>query len=366
MDPALPTSDYVDPARHALENEHVLRRTWIPVARESDLARAGDYRTFELAGDSIAVVRDEKGTARALHNVCLHRAAVLLRAEAGRIEGRIRCPYHGFTYGLDGALVSVPAPESFQGLEGRRLAPARCESWGGWIWVALDGEGPLAEFLGSLPAELACWELERVERKDRRVSVEPFNWKVGVEAFLESLHVPSIHSGTVHPVADFRRAALDDLGEHSRMSIPFRAPNAYLDDGPFGAAALASGVRPFPRLGRAQLSANLSYLVFPATVLSFLPNHFALFQCVPLAPESTRFTFELYAAPASSDVSARYYDSMKPGYERLVAEDLENLAWIQRGARDRSSGPLALSAHERRIVSFRRALDRRIDAARRG
>ena len=104
---------------------------------------------------------------------------------------------------------------------------------------------------------------------------------------------------------------------------------------------------------RAQREANLSYLVFPSTVLNLLPNHFTVFRLVPLAVGRTLFVHELYGAPAGNPAAEAYYRSLEPGYEQLLEEDLENLPWIQRGVGDSSLGELRLSRYERRIRHFR-------------
>lgn len=352
-------SDYADSVAFVIERERIFRRAWTPVAREADLSRPGAFVTTEIAGEPLIVVADERGDVRALSNVCRHRGAVIAREERGSVR-ELRCPFHGFTYGLDGRVAAVPARESFDGHASNFALPSfTLERWGGWWWARLSPSGPkLREFLGThLLDELDEWDFEHVELKQRWSAEGDFDWKIGVEAFLEPLHVASIHTRTVHPLVDFHAASLADFGQHSRQAIAFRAANTFAADGPLGSAAARAGVHAFPRLNRAQLTANFAYLIFPATILNLLPNHFTLFRIEPLAPARARLTCELFGAPASTPSAAEFFAALEPAYAQLFDEDLDNLAEVQRGARTRTLERLTLSDYEQRIESFRAAID---------
>jgi phenylpropionate dioxygenase-like ring-hydroxylating dioxygenase large terminal subunit len=271
----------------------------------------------------------------------------------------LRCPYHGFTYALDGRWVSAPHVAAAD-MDGVRLAPAASASWNGWLFTALDRATDLESgFIGEeLTDELAHWNLADFEVKDRRTVEVDFNWKVGVEAFLEPLHVPAIHSHTVHPLVEIRASSMQSFGPHSRMALAFRLPKAFEPEGPQGRATLESGVVCPPRLNRVQRTSNLSYFLFPCTVLNFLPTHFTLYHMRPLSVARTRVTYELYGSPATSDAQRTYYDSLRAGYDAILDEDLENLPWIQRGLGGGSVEQLSLTVHERRIRHFHASLAR--------
>ena len=189
--------------------------------------RTGDAGETGLFGG--ARVSKDEARVEAFVNVCPHRGAVIVRSARGNALS-LRCPYHGNTYDLHGRLVNAVDHERPAELA---LRPIRSATWGGWCWLNTDRDaGPIEEFLGfALQDELEHWDFEHVEVKDRRECVGDFNWKSGVEAFLESLHVAHIHSRTVHPVVDSQVASFADLGDHSRMAIPFRTPLAFADDG---------------------------------------------------------------------------------------------------------------------------------------
>lgn len=358
-------ADYTDPERLRAESNRIFRRAWIPAVPAQALAGAGALATLDLAGEPVALVRDELGVVRALRNVCVHRGAQIVR-EPRSTARSLRCPYHGFEYGLDGALAHCPAPHSFpralrsDGAERARLLEFECAAFAGWWWVRLERAGAALEL--SLGEELAG-ELENYPLSELAVLAErefeaAFDWKVGVEAFLEPLHVPAIHTRSAHPLVDYRGMAVRELGDHSRMALPFRVPRAYESDGPLGELAQRAGVRLFPRLNSVQRQAHLVYFVFPCLILMLFPNHLLALRFLPLRVGRCSVRWELRALPATGASAQEWLDSLVPGYERLIEEDLENLPWIQRGLASPSLGPLQLSEYERRIVFFRRALQR--------
>ena len=357
-------SAYTDPARLERERARVIARSWIPLVRTSELREVGECRTLDLAGEPLVALRDDQEALRVLRNVCLHRGAQIVRKSPSRVR-LLRCPYHGFEYGLDGALRACPAPESFaaQSRPGAAaLGVVRSEEYGGWLWGCLDDRAPdLATTLGpELVDELQHYPLADLELLAVRELEGNFDWKVGIDAFLEPLHVPAIHSRSAHPLVDYRGLAVRPLGEHSRMALPFRVPSAYAPDGILGAAAHAAGVVNFPRLNRVQREAHLVYHVFPAQVLMLFPNHLLALRFLPLGVGRCSVRWELCVAPAEGAAARAWCESLVPGYERLVAEDMENLPWIQRGLESPSLGPLAFSGYEARIAHFHRALVRRL------
>lgn len=362
--PAPRGADYTDPARSERERARVVACSWVPLARTSELREVGECRTLDLAGEPLVALRDDGGALRVLRNVCLHRGAQIVRQAATRVRS-LRCPYHGFDYGLDGALRACPVPESFapQSRPGAAaLRVVRSDVYGGWLWGCLDERAAdLATTLGTeLLDELQHYPLADLELLAVRELEGGFDWKVGVDAFLEPLHVPSIHSRSAHPLVDFRGMAVRWLGEHSRMALPFRVPDAYAPDGVLGTAAHVAGVVNFPRLNRVQREAHLVYHVFPSLVLMLFPNHMLSLRFLPLGVGRCSVRWELSALPTAGAAAREWCESLVPGYERLVAEDMENLPWIQRGLGSPSLGPLALSGYEARIAHFHGALARRL------
>jgi phenylpropionate dioxygenase-like ring-hydroxylating dioxygenase large terminal subunit len=349
-------SDYTDPAIFDDELAAVFGAAWLPIGRAEELALPGRFLAATIGRDPILVTRAEDGALHAFHNVCQHRGAQIVRTDRGQAS-ELRCPYHGFVYELDGRLRSAPQPASFGAaldVKSCRLPQVHVEVFAGWVWINLSQRtAPLRDFLGAdLLDEWSHWPFADVELKDRRIVDGAFNWKIGVEAFLEPLHVPAIHARTVHPLVDIRAQSMQALGPHSRMSIAFRARNAFELTGPMGRDAHEHGVVNFAALNEVQRTTNLSYLVFPATVLNLLPNHFTLYQLQPVDAGHSRMLYELYALPAADARQREYYDSLEAGYATIFDEDLDNLAWIQKGVGDSTFAGPRLSYHERRIAQF--------------
>jgi phenylpropionate dioxygenase-like ring-hydroxylating dioxygenase large terminal subunit len=194
----LPIDAYTSPELHRLEIEKVWRRAWQVACREEDLPRVGDHVVYDIGDDSLVVVRSAPDRIRAFHNACLHRGTRLCDGDGH--AGALRCPYHGFTWRLDGTLAHVPARWDFPRLREAafRLPEAQVGAWGGFVFVNLDPAAPpLASWLEDLPRHFERWSLERrakVAHVGKRIAC---NWKVAVEAFIEVFHIASVHPESV-------------------------------------------------------------------------------------------------------------------------------------------------------------------------
>ncbi|WP_428032101.1 aromatic ring-hydroxylating oxygenase subunit alpha [Ancylobacter sp.] len=195
---AMPPGVYTSADFLARELESIFAREWICVGRARSLAQPGDYLTYELAGQPVMVVRDREGGLRAFSNVCLHRMSTLLEGTGNRRS--IVCPYHAWTYGLDGRLRGAPFMAETTGFckDDYALPAIRCEEWLGCIYVTLDNERPgVAESLGALEAMIAPYQMENYVECFRETHVWDTNWKVLAENFMESYHLPVCHAATV-------------------------------------------------------------------------------------------------------------------------------------------------------------------------
>ena len=191
---------YGDDEVVGLEIDRLFRPAWLLVTHESVLARPGAYATIEAMGERIAVVRGADGALRAFHNVCRHRAGRLLAGDAGCVPGKaIVCPYHGWTYRLDGRLAAVPDEAGFPGLEKARLglAEVAVAVWQGLVFVRLRGGGPaLAEVMAPVDAEAAHYRIaDMAVYEPPWQEVVEVNWKTLVDNDAEGYHVPTGHPG---------------------------------------------------------------------------------------------------------------------------------------------------------------------------
>ena len=192
----LPARYYCDPAVFELEGERIHRALWNAACPVEELAEPGDYRLVEIAGDSVIVVRDQEGVVRAHHNVCRHRGTRLLEAEEGCLAGSIQCPYHAWTYGLDGQLRRAPHMDEVEGfsVSDFRLAEAACEEWGGIVFVRVAEDGPdLTEQMGPAGARMGIWGLADLRSAHTESYDVKANWKLIIQNFAECLHCPVIH-----------------------------------------------------------------------------------------------------------------------------------------------------------------------------
>jgi phenylpropionate dioxygenase-like ring-hydroxylating dioxygenase large terminal subunit len=196
---SLPAWIYRDPEFLAAEQERVFRPSWQIVCHLSDIPEAGRYHTLDFLGETLLVVRGADLQARAFYNVCRHRAARLLDGESGQCGGRIVCPYHAWTYGLDGALLGMPERTAFGELDARThgLVSIDLEVYRGFVFVRLDNGGPsVAEMMAPYDAELAPYRLEdlvplgRVTLRERAV-----NWKNVGDNYSDALHIRVAHPG---------------------------------------------------------------------------------------------------------------------------------------------------------------------------
>jgi phenylpropionate dioxygenase-like ring-hydroxylating dioxygenase large terminal subunit len=195
---AMPPSVYTSPAFLRRELEDVFAREWVSVGRADSLKKPGDYLTYDLAGQPIFVIRDGQGNLRAHANVCLHRMSTLLEGHGNKQA--LVCPYHAWTYNLDGTLRSAPAMGLNEGFckEDYRLMPVRCEEWLGWIMVTLNKDAPpVATQLAEVQGLIDDYGMEHYTETFRETHIWDTNWKILAENFMESYHLPVCHAGTI-------------------------------------------------------------------------------------------------------------------------------------------------------------------------
>jgi phenylpropionate dioxygenase-like ring-hydroxylating dioxygenase large terminal subunit len=200
---ALPAWVYNHPALTRLEQQRLLMPSWQIVCHVNSIPKAGDYETFDLGPESVMVLRDRDGSIRAFHNVCRHRGARLLDG-SGNCPSTITCPYHGWTYRHDGGLIGMPVRESFPGLDRAEhgLRAVRTDVAFGFIFVCLAPDGefgpppPVAQTWGKLGEELAPYRCEEMVPLGPITSdVWNVDWKIAMDNYLESYHVPIGHPG---------------------------------------------------------------------------------------------------------------------------------------------------------------------------
>jgi glycine betaine catabolism A len=285
----LPGHYYTDPAQFAREQERVFERMWFCAARADDVAAPGRFRTVHIGRESVLVTRDRDGTVRAFLNVCRHRGAVLCTEEAGEVRRNFRCPYHAWTYALDGRLTAAPNMREMPDIDrvGYGLFPVATREWLGYVWVCLAADPPpferdvigaCTERLGDEDA-IARYGLDDLRLGHRHRYDVRANWKLVVENFMECYHCASIHPELVAVLPEFAGgyAAQSSVG-HGAAFAPGVA-GFTVDGGP--------GLPRLPGLAESQDRRYFAITVRPQVFVNLVPDHVILHRMSPLAVDRT-------------------------------------------------------------------------------
>jgi phenylpropionate dioxygenase-like ring-hydroxylating dioxygenase large terminal subunit len=228
MPRALPAWVYNHPALTRLEQQRILMPSWQIVCHVNSIPQAGDYETFDLGPESVVVLRDRDGSIRAFHNVCRHRGARLLDG-AGNCPATITCPYHGWTYRHDGGLIGMPVRESFPGLDRAEhgLRTVRTDIAFGFVFVCLAPDSefgappPVSRTWGKLGEELAPYRCEEMVPLGPITSdVWNVDWKIAMDNYLESYHVPIGHHAVHTRMSSSRTTCPSDIRVCTACLLP--------------------------------------------------------------------------------------------------------------------------------------------------
>ena len=306
LEATLPTAWYRSEAVFSLEREHIFFSDWFCVARDEQLPNSGDFCVAAVAGQSILLVRNRAGKVRGFYNVCRHRGARLCAPPATAADqrallrggvmpgGTIVCPYHGWTYSLDGQLIKAPYLDATGAFDPStvRLHAVACESWGGFLFVNLGaGDMPtLSASLGGVPERLVRYPLAALRIASTLVYEVAANWKIICENYNECYHCGPVHPELCRLVPAFRENGGANLDW--QRGVPHRT----------GADTFSmSGIsvrRSFPDLNEDEQQRHKGELVYPNLLLSVAREHVAAFLLEPLGAMRTRischFLFEPY------------------------------------------------------------------------
>ena len=325
----IPASWYTDPRLLEAERQTVFARSWLVTARAEQVRRPGQFATCELpSGEPVVVVRGDDGRVRGFFNVCRHHAAAVVTAPEGQAQV-LRCPYHGWTYGLDGSLKGTP---DFTGVcnfdrHANGLAPMRAQAWEGWVLTQLEPEAPsLDDFLGAdLVARVAARALTRYTWVERRRYVLDCNWKVFVDNYLDGgYHVPHLHRG-LDSVLNYREYAIETGSRYCLQSSPMVSE---------GADAVTGAVR----------QGDLAWYlwIYPNFMLNVYGDAMDTNLVTPLGVDRTEVLFDFYFTDTSEAATPRNRASIEVS-DRIQREDEDVCISVQRGLRSRAYGAGRLS-----------------------
>jgi phenylpropionate dioxygenase-like ring-hydroxylating dioxygenase large terminal subunit len=360
---AMPAWVYQHPGMMRLELERLLRPSWQVACHVNSIPKAGDYVTLRIGGDSIIVVRDRDGQVRAFHNACRHRGTLLLDGD-GNCGGAITCPYHGWTYRHDGSLSGVAVRESYPGLDRSKLGlkPVRTDTAMGLVFVCLAGDPPppsrlLAPFL----EELAPYRFEEmVPLGPITTEIWECDWKLAMDNYLESYHVPIGHPGLARMFTpDFE----DQVGDN----ILARG-NSWLRDTP----STKWSERMYQRMV-GEVATHLPadyrrcwrfYSMLPNLGIDVMPEQFDFFQLLPLSPGRTLVRGAYYGLPDDRREMRVLRGLGNRINEQVNAEDKWLCERVQRGLASSTYEPGPLSTIESWMYEFHEVLRERIPETR--
>jgi glycine betaine catabolism A len=349
----LPARYYTDPDQFQQEIERWYFGSWICAGRADPIPAAGDYFLRDVSGESVILVRDESNRIRCFYNVCRHRGTRICTAVEGRFNSRIQCPYHAWTYGLNGCLLAAPQmDEAFRAAD-YPLHEVAADLWDGHIFLNFSKDpGRLADQLGVLPAKFAPWRMQDL-RLGRRISYEiRANWKLILLNYNECLHCPLIHP-TLNKLTDYLGAdneppsstyvggAMGFRGEAETMSLDGVRRRDYL-----------------PGLGEQERRAVHYYTIYPNLLLSLHPDYMMIHTVWPQAIDRTMVICEWYFHPIELAKSEPQIDDAVEFWNRTNREDWEIIELSQAGIRSRAYAPGPYSKRETLLHAIDTALSR--------
>lgn len=346
----LPAAAYTDAAIAAWEREHLFEGGWTCIGRAADVAQPGDQRAVQVGRTGVLVARDRAGQVHVLANTCRHRGHELLACGDSTRRGVVQCPYHAWTYELDGTLRLAPRFDGVANFEPAALGllPLRHAEWGGWLFVNVSGDAPeLADHLGGLAGILAPYGLEGLVPAATHRYELAADWKLVHENYQECYHCPLIHP------------------ELCQVTVATSGQNFAPDDGAWiggtltlvdGAETMSfdgrSGGRPLPGLTDEQRRTVLYLGLFPNLVVSAHPDFVMTHRLEPLGPGRVLvecqwlFTPEVVAAPGFDPSYAVDF------WDLVNRQDWAAIESVQRAMASPAFVPGLLARHEDAVHQF--------------
>lgn len=333
-----PVANYRSEARFAAEVTRVLRRIPVPFCPSGAIPNPGDYLAREAAGIPLVAVRGTDGRARVFRNACRHRGTQV--ASGAGCAKTFVCPYHAWTYELDGRLRHIPHEEGFPGIDKREhgLVPVRAEERHGLVFASEDpplagaaAPDPLPELIGPGQRVFATAQAEL-----------EVNWKILLEGFIEGYHIRFTHPETFYPYGFDNLNLIDFYGRSSRVTYPFRRIDKL------------KNVPPAQR--RVEGLLTFAYHVFPNVMVIGLSRHTTVVVLEPLAVNRTRScTWSIANGTTDEDLEEARRDADFVGNTGL-AEDRAVALSIQRGLASGANEHFTFGHYESAIVHFHRTL----------
>lgn len=413
----IPYERYTDPGFFQLEMDRMWSRTWQWACREEHVANPGDYYVYDIGPWSLIITRTDAGEIKAYYNACLHRGTKLKPSFTEGWSPKLACPFHGWTWNLEGQLSELPCAWDFPHVDQATfsLPEARVGTWGGFVFVNLDDDAiPLEEYLAPLPDHAAHAGME-----DRYVALHvqkelPCNWKVASEAFLESYHTPVTHyqlqkgtgdintqydtftphvnrlfslAGVASPTAGpgvSQQEIIDTmvLGDRSTLSDALMVPadgSARTVMADYFKAVIKAGGKDLDDRSTSEIIDTVGYFVFPNGHFFLAPSFPIVYRFRPLGMDPTKALFDLLLlAPLPPGGRPAPYEAVRIGIEdsyttvpgvdpalgEIYDQDTGNMGWMQEGmAASKKRTATFANYQESRIRHIHQTLDTYLDIA---
>lgn len=330
MSLGLPGYYYEQDEVFAHEMRTVWRSTWQCVGRESELPNPGDYLTCLIGNQPVFVIRNASGELQAMHNVCRHRGARLLEGMGNCSV--VRCPYHAWTYDLDGFLQGVPQSHLFPDLDKStvRLLSAQVDTWGGFIFVKCESQGEsLMSYLAGFPEYFKQYNQpwEELRRVASWSYTESINWKFIVENYVEDYHFSTVHPESLRSY-DFQRISTTTTGRHCQIAVPYTAEKL---------AKMYSTMTWEPQ--------KLSYqgYIFPNLMVNTDLDHVSVFRLLPLSPVRSCIEVLIYQTRAQMEAFPIDPDVFQGKFHRVMEEDFAVCRLLQANVQSLAYGVMQLA-----------------------
>lgn len=276
----MPRQYFVSPEIFAEEQRKIFAKHWLLVGHQSQIAKAGDYFLAKIDNESLIIVRDQRDTIRGFYNVCRHRGTRLCQEQSGHASA-IQCPYHAWTYGLDGRLVGAPHMDEVGGFDKANysLRPINLGIWEGFIFVNLVGDPmPLEKWFAPLAGKFSEWNMS-ILRPAKRIEYDVrANWKLMFENYSECYHCPGVHP-------QLQKVSPYDSAENELTTGPFLG--GYMKINPGKSLTMSGDACALPVGKIDNVQQVFYYSIFPNMLLSMHPEYIMIHQLWPQSPERT-------------------------------------------------------------------------------
>ncbi len=351
----LPAWTYNNTELTQLEIDQIFLRNWRFVAHVSDLPNPGDYQCFSMADERAFVVRDQSGQIRAFHNVCRHRAARVLADEKGHCKQAIICPFHAWSYNLDGSLNSIPKASTFPQLDKSQLGlkPLDCEIWHGMIFLRFGGDGPsVAELFSQAAEEIGLYRIEDMQPLDAPYQYRfDLDWKMVLDIDNEGYHLPIGHP----ELFDLVGASYTDqqlVGGLSRAFGSFERRDHKLQRNRDYVAALPDA----SYLPSSHQHLWIYWGLFPGFVLTLFPDQIEIYQIYPLGHQKSVMAGATYALADDRPQMQRARALNRDINMDVGNEDIRLIEWAAAGMRSSAFDGLVLSDLELGVAALHNQL----------